>query len=284
MLIKDRDLSIEMQVLRVLRGRISFSSQMDRQLWILNTGHVGELQFDALGKSVDDFVVRLNDLVLVVDGKLCQLDAIYICGGIIHLFEVKNWRGTFDLVEGNFTGVSACPLGQLKSSRLLLEEWLRLNRIKARVEARLVFIGAHISLYGLQRENPILLAHQIPGYLENMRQLSPGFVQNGDIQLGQQLVQCHVVDNPYRQKVTYHTAEVGTGLFCGECRNKMAVANARMLICKKCGIREFKKVGLQRAIRELDVLFPPEPQRVNQIYKWCDELISKRLIHQQLRK
>lgn len=284
MLIKERDTAIELQVLHALSGRMGFSPKMKRQLWNSRTGQDGEAAFDALGIGVDECTVRLNDLTLVVDGKICQLDAVYICDGVVYLFEIKNWNGSFDLVHGGFTGLASCPLMQLKRSQLLLEKWLQVMQFSVPVKAQLIFIGANVGLYGLRRDDPILLAHQIPGFLEDIRKRSGPFLRKSDVHLGQQLAESHVTDNPYRQLAEYCVADVTSGILCKKCRFKMIVCNARMLSCANCGAREFKKVGLHGAIRELDVLFPPQTQRVNQIYNWCNGMVSRSLIHKYLQE
>lgn len=282
MLLKERKLATELQVLRALQGRVSFSPEMNRQLWNSDAGQTGENAFDQIGDNYEDFLVRLNDLVLSIDGKLCQVDAVYICGDVLYLFEIKNWSGVFRLENGEFLGGSACPLAQLNRSRKILERLLCSMRISAQVEARLVFVGADVCLYGLRPDDPVLLAHQLPKFFEDIRRRNGNFIQQSDVRFGKRLAACHVADNPYRKSPNYSNASVAVGIMCPHCRMRMSAENKKMLICPKCGFRERKKCGLKRSVSELDVLFPLEKQRVRQIYRWCDGVVSKRGIHRYL--
>ncbi|MGP6139909.1 nuclease-related domain-containing protein [Jeotgalibaca sp. A127] len=284
MLMKKREMAVELRVLRALQGRMVFSPRLERQLRNSESGQVGECSFDELGARIDDCAVRLNDLVLVVGGKLCQIDALYICDGVVYLFEVKNWMGAFDLMDGDFVGLSACPLAQLKRSRMLLEELLRSMRVSVRVESRLVFVGTGVSLYGLRRDDPVLLPHQVQGYLNELRIRSGGFLRDSDVRLGQRLANHHVVNNPYQQLAKYCVEDVAGGVLCGECRVRMVEYSFLRLTCPRCNIFEHKRNSLERTILELDTLFPPEKQRVHQIYLWCDKIFSKRMIHDYLKQ
>lgn len=279
MLLKERKLAIELQMLQALQGRISFSPEMNRQLWNSDSGQAGESAFDCIGAAYEGCLVRLNDVVLSVDGKLCQVDALYICDGIFYLFEVKNWTGTFRLENGEFLDGSACPLAQLNRSRKILERLLWSLRISAQVEARLVFVGADVCLYGLRPEDPILMAHQLPKFFEEIRRRNGNFIQRSDVHLGERLASCHVADNPYRKLPRYSSENVAVGVMCPICRVGMGVENQKMLACPQCGFRELKKCSLKRSVSELNALFPREKQRANQIYRWCDGLVSKRGIH-----
>ena len=93
MLLRERELAIELRILQALKGRLSFSPEMERQLWNSKSGQVGERAFDCIGAKYESHLVRVNDLVLSADGKLCQVDALYMCNGVLYLFEVKNWTG-----------------------------------------------------------------------------------------------------------------------------------------------------------------------------------------------
>ncbi len=282
MLLRERELAIELRILQALKGRLLFSPEMERQLWNSESGQMGERAFDCIGAEYENDLVRMNDLVLSADGKLCQVDALYICDGVLYLFEVKNWSGAFRLNNGEFLGGSACPLAQLNRSRKILERVLWNLRISVPVEMRLVFMGPGVCLYGLRQEDPILMAHQLPKFFEGLRRQNRRFIQRSDIQLGERLVQCHVADNPYRKLPPYSSKTVASGIMCPNCRVAMRPYHAKNLICGDCGFNELKKNSLRRSITELDLLFPLEKQRVHQIYQWCDGLVSKRLIHKQL--
>lgn len=283
MLLKKRGIAKELLELQALRGRMLFSPKMERQLSNAVSGQMGENHFDRLADNLLDCTVWLDDLVLVADGRLCQIDALCICGGTVYLFEVKNWAGHYDLRDGEFTDLAGCPLAQLKRSRKLLEALLRSFRITAKIEARLVFVGTEVSLYGLRREDHILLAHQLPGFFADMRGRANPWMRDADIQLGQRILACHVEHNPYRQVTDYRADSIAPGIMCPECRVKMMEYNLLRLVCRTCNFSEHKKDSLKRTIAELDTLFPPEKHRVQQIYLWCDRLLSKRMIHHYLK-
>ncbi|NLB99107.1 MAG: hypothetical protein GX788_05740 [Lactobacillales bacterium] len=45
MLLRERELAIELRILQALKGRLSFSPEMERQLWNSESGQMGERAF-----------------------------------------------------------------------------------------------------------------------------------------------------------------------------------------------------------------------------------------------
>ncbi|MGP6146437.1 nuclease-related domain-containing protein [Jeotgalibaca sp. A122] len=277
MLMKVREKPIELQKLEALRGRMAFTSEQERLYKSLLIGYRGECLNDGMADDMDEYVMRLHDLLLVSGGRTCQIDSLFISDGKVYLLEIKNWEGSFDIKDGDFIGLAACPLAQLKRSKLILENVVRSMGIELEVEARLVFMNPKIVVYGIQRDAPILFVHQIPEYYRDI--CWRGGWSQWDRRLAERLLKYHVAVNPYQKEVPYSRASVSSGMMCPDCRGKMMGFDLVKLYCSRCNFYELKKDGLVRAKAELDTLFGNSLYPQRDLYLWCEGLVSKRMIH-----
>jgi predicted RNA-binding Zn-ribbon protein involved in translation (DUF1610 family) len=180
-------------------------------------------------------------------------------------------------VDGRFVGLSACPLAQLQRSKTIVEHLLRRYGFRVEVEARLLFINPKISLYGLTRQEPVLLRHQVEPYF--------GSVGEGcawdqwDRKIGEFLFQQHVPENRFAKPVVYDPGTVQCGVMCAACRVRMRPYDLLRLECPTCGTKELKRDCLGRTHAEMTVLFDEPVYPKYALYKWCDETISRRMIY-----
>lgn len=276
MIIKNRSKPDELLKLEALQGRVAFTYEQQRIQQSLATGLTGEFYFDALAQEIDDAVICLNDLLVISGGRTCQIDALFIANGTLYLFEIKNWEGSFAIENGDFVGLSACPLAQLKRTTLILVNLLRGLGIDVMVESRLIFMNPKITVYGIQRESPILFVHQLPHYFQEISK--HGAWTERDHQVGNMLLNQHISHNPYRKEIAYSWESVSGGILCPHCRLKMRSHDLLKLSCCRCKFVELKKDGLKRTKDELDILFEKSLYPARDLHLWCEGLISKRMI------
>lgn len=279
MLLKSREKSFELVQFEALRGRIVFSEEQERLYKYVTAGFMGECLCDEMAESVAERVIQLRDLLLASGGRTCQVDSLLVVAGKVYLLEIKNWEGSFEIVDGRFVGLSACPLAQLQRSKTILEHLLRRYGFHVEVEARLLFINPKISLYGLTRQEPVLLRHQVEPYFGSVGEGS--FWDQWDRKIGEFLLQQHVPENRFAKPVLYDPGTVQCGVMCAACRVRMRPYDLLRLECPTCGTKELKRECLGRTKAEFEALFANKPCSRHALHIWCDGLISRRMIYSQ---
>lgn len=277
MLLKSREKSFELVQFEALRGRVVFSEEQERLYKYLTAGFTGESLCDQMAESMAGRVIQIRDLLLESGGRTCQVDSLLVVAGKVYLLEIKNWEGSFEIVDGRFVGLSACPLAQLQRSKMIVEHLLRRYGFRVEVEARLLFINPKISLYGLTRQEPALLRHQVEPYFGSVGEGS--FWNQWDRKIGEFLLQQHVPENRFANPVVYDPGTVQCGVMCAACRVRMRPYDLLRLECPTCGTKELKRDCLGRTHAEMTVLFDEPVYPKYALYKWCDEVISRRMIY-----
>lgn len=277
MKIKNRDKPFELLQLEALRGRIVFSPEQERLYRYLTTGFIGECLSDRMAENVAGGVIQMHDLLLSSGGRTCQVDSLLVVDGKVYLLEVKNWEGSFEIMDGRFAGLSACPLAQLQRSKMIVEHLLGRFGFRVEVEARVLFVNPKLQLYGLMRSDPVLLLHQIEPYFRNA---AGGHAWNSwDKKIADFLLQQHVPENRFANPVVYDPLAVERGVMCVDCRVRMRCYDLLRLQCVKCGQTEMKRECLARMQAEFEVLFDGKTCSRHALHIWCDGLVSRRMLY-----
>lgn len=162
MIVKERGVPVELQVLRILIKRMSISDKEINKLFFLEKGFEGEMRFDHLVRTESANSLILNDLTLEVNNSISQIDSLAICGKKIHHFEVKNYEGDY-YVEDNkwYSSKSEIknPILQLERSATLLRKYLIDNHIHLSIDSRIVFIHPTFTLYNAPKNIPVIFPH-----------------------------------------------------------------------------------------------------------------------------
>jgi hypothetical protein len=95
MIIKPRDESKELKLLRSLNGRMNLSVKEANYYWNLEKGFRGEKKFDEWSEKLSYDWLVVNDLLLECNNTVFQIDTLLISQETIYLFEVKNFEGDF---------------------------------------------------------------------------------------------------------------------------------------------------------------------------------------------
>lgn len=277
MIIKNRDKPFELLQLEALRGRITFSAEQERLYRYLTTGFVGECLSDRMVENAAERVIQMHDLLLTSGGRTCQVDSLLVVDGKIYLLEIKNWEGSFEIADGRFVGLSACPLAQLQRSKMIIEHLLGRFGFRIEVEARVLFVNPKLQLYGLTRSDPVLLLHQIEPYFRNVAGAHAW--DSWDKKIADFLLLQHVAENRFANPVVFDKFAVARGVMCVDCRVRMRAYDLLRLQCVKCGQTELKRECLARSKAEMEVLFEEPVHPKYALYNWCDGLVSRRMIY-----
>ncbi|URM33177.1 NERD domain-containing protein [Cytobacillus firmus] len=287
MLLKRRFPSDELWCMRYLNTRMELTEK-EKQHWAnLEKGYEGEVKFDLLTEKLTEERLVIHDLLLEVNNSYFQIDTLIISESMIHLIEIKNFLGDWQLESDKLYAVNTGreyknPVYQLKRSAALFRQLLQILKQTIPVEASIIFINPEFTLYQAPMDQPIILPTQINRFLKDLNH-TPSKLHEGHRKLAQQLLSLHQTKNPYTILPDYHFDRLKKGMYCLDCHSLLSPVH-RTLVCEKCGGREKLEQAILRNIREFKFLFPERKLTTQGIYEWCKADISKRTYSRVLKK
>ncbi|WP_261129733.1 nuclease-related domain-containing protein [Bacillus sp. Marseille-Q3570] len=279
MILKQREESLELKIMRFLRSRMHLSAEDELYCYNLEKGYEGELKFDERLEELLPGRLALNDLLLEHRNTLFQNDSLLLSSGKNYLFEVKNFEGDF-YVDGDrwcSTGGTEIknPLFQLKRNESLLRQLLKALGCNMPVEAYLVFINPEFHLSQAPLDSQIIFPAQLNRFLDKIKK-QPSNVKNAYSALAEQLLSLHVTDPPNFRLPEYQYDELKKGIYCPKCFRFYEQQNTRLyLFCKRCVEKEDYETAVLRTVKEFKLLFPEEKITTNRMYEWCFGIYSK---------
>ncbi|QQK77972.1 NERD domain-containing protein [Salicibibacter cibarius] len=287
MFLKPRDVPQELQKLRSLDMRMRLLPEDKRYYLNLEKGFDGEVAFDAKLVELKPECLILADLLLEQNFSLFQIDTLVLFKKNIHLFEIKNFEGDFDIKADHWSLLSGeeikNPLLQLKRSESLFRQLLHRHlKISIPIHPHLVFVNPHFTLYNATPDMPILFASQIDRFIKKLNGNSSKITQN-NIQIGNQLASRHRTDSPFSRLLDYNYAQLKKGIVCAWCASWM-IAGERKMLCNKCGNIEDNETAIMRHVEEFKALFPEQKITTNTIRDWCGDIVSSKKVQRVLAK
>lgn len=82
----------------------------------------------------------------------------------------------------------------------------------------------------------------------------------------------------------YEYSQLKKGITCKYCSKFMQLYSRSKLKCKGCDSKQSTDSSVIRNIKEFSLLFPHKKITVNNIYLWCDMIISKKVIRRILQQ
>lgn len=281
---------LELKILRSLNGRMDLPDKEKHRLFSLKKGYEGEKIFEAdwLKKlSCECFII--NDLLLEYNSTVFQIDSLLITQKAIHLFDVKNFEDDFYIIEGKWHRKSSekeikDPLLQLNRCESLFRRLLQDLRVNLPVEANLVFINPHFTLYYAALDLPIIFPGQIQRYMKDI-EMSPSKLNEGHSKLVDQLIARQLDEAKYARYPSIEYSLLKKGPACDCCDSFMVVSTIRnKLICQKCGQIEDVDDAVMRNVKQFQLLFPERKITTNGVHQWCGVIESKKTIRRILMK
>ncbi|WP_368645318.1 nuclease-related domain-containing protein [Alkalibacterium putridalgicola] len=280
--IKKREKSKLLIGLNYLDKRTKLNDADKRYLISLEKGFEGEEYFDALVKTHLNGEARaLNDLLIENKGNTFQIDALIITADTIYLYEIKNYKGDFQMNSGQLSYTSGQeitnPLIQLKRTKELLRQLLKDWGMSYRIEAHVVFINDAFTLYNARLEDPIIFPTQIKEHLVGLNAKCKNLTKQS-IYLSDKLIDRHKTDSLFQRKLpSYDFEEFKTGVSCS-CGSFELIITQRSCCCKTC----FKQISIEElileSVEEFKFLFPDQKITTSMIDDWCGNTVNYRKI------
>ncbi|SDI46737.1 nuclease-related domain-containing protein [Natribacillus halophilus] len=287
MFLKPRDVPLELQMLRYLNVRMRLPPKDKQHYHNLEKGYEGEVIFDSRLVDLTSECLILPDLLLEQNRNIFQIDTSIIFQENIHLFEIKNFEGDFDIQADEWSTISGeiikNPLHQLKRNESLLKQLLYKNlKIPFPVQPHLVFVNPHFTLYNASPEMPIIFPSQIDRFIKKLNGHFSKVTQKNH-QLGKQLATRHRTDSPFTRMPPYNYAQLQKGIVCAHCASWM-IAGDRKMRCNRCGRIEDNETAIMRHVAEFKTLFPEHKITTNTIRDWCGNTVSAKKVQRVLAK
>ncbi|OJF90963.1 nuclease-related domain-containing protein [Alkalibacterium sp. 20] len=180
-LLKIRQKSQLLHGLQLLDQRMNLSDQDKQYLYNLEKGLEGEELFDAyVKKYLYGEVIILNDLLLTIRGTTIQLDTLMITTEGVRIYEVKNYKGSYEMQSGRLVTISgqeiSNPLSQLNRSLIKLRHLFNEWEVSETVDGVVAFVEPSFYLYNADPADPFVFPSQLALHFltfnKNMTRLS----------------------------------------------------------------------------------------------------------------
>lgn len=287
MIYKSRSESAELLILDSLNKRMSLTEKDKQHYLVLRKGYEGEVLFDSMTEKLECQCLILNDLLLRINHTVFQIDALMITSNTVHIFEVKNFERDYyyeddKLYLTNKKEVTN-PLPQLSRSETLLRQLFLHLGYHSPINGKVIFINPEFSLYQAPLGKPLILPTQVKRFLNRVNN-TPSKLNGKHKVLAEKLKSLHLTESPYQQLPSYSYDEVRKGIICEKCHSFSVSVRGRSCICHECGYEENLSLAILRSVKEYKLLFPNRKVSTNEIYLWCNEVISKQRVRRYLEK
>ncbi|WP_410261693.1 nuclease-related domain-containing protein [Alkalibacterium sp.] len=263
--------------------RINLGDSDKRYLLNLEKGFMGEELFDSVVKQyLNGEALVLNDLLLESKGTTFQIDSLVVTSDTIYLYEVKNYKGNFQMNSGQLYYTSGQeitnPLIQLNRTKELLRQLLKEWENRLKIEANVVFINDSFTLYNAQIEDPFIFPTQLKEHFKELSSRSK-VLEKDHHYLASKLVSIHKADSPYQKQLPFYQLEDFTkGISCCYCGSFDLIVTQRSCYCKTC----YKQTSIEdlvtESVKELKFLFPDQKVTTSLVDEWCGNSVNYRKI------
>ncbi|WP_226678108.1 nuclease-related domain-containing protein [Mesobacillus jeotgali] len=287
MILKERTKSEELLILQALKPRMELEERDLKNLYTLEKGYEGEVQFDHWFTNYRAECLIINDLFLEVNGTLFQIDSLVITQDRLHLFEVKNLEGDYYLDGDKFKTIAGNetknPLHQLSRTESLLKQLLKNLGFYIPLEPHLVFINPEFALLQAPLRSPIILPNQLNRFMDRTNRTSSKLTSK-HTKLGEALLSLHITKSPYTRVPGYDFEILRKGVICGSCGEYMESFERKRIICSHCDSREPVDSMVLRTVKSFQLLFPDQKVTTSTIYEWAYGTLPKKAIRRVLQK
>ncbi|MGV2940461.1 nuclease-related domain-containing protein [Mesobacillus sp. LC4] len=286
MIVKERTKPEELVLLQALKPRMELEEKDAQNLWTLEKGYEGEVQFDKWFTEYQVESLIINDLLLEVNGTLFQIDSFVITQDRLHLFEVKNLEGDYYLDGDKFKTVAGKetknPLHQLSRAESLLKQLLKELGYYIPLEPHLVFINPEFALLQAPLKSPIILPNQLNRFMDKMNRTSSK-LNNKHTKLAEALLSLHIKKSPYSRVPSYDFGMLRKGVICGGCGGFCEIYSKSKFICSHCGLTGDIDTAVVRTVKEFQMLFPEIKVTTQTIFDWSGGILSKKTLRRILK-
>jgi hypothetical protein len=287
MIVKERTKPEELEILLALKPRMELEEKAASNLYTLEKGYEGEVQFDQWFTNCRVESLIINDLLLEVNGTLFQIDSLVITQDRLHLFEVKNLEGDYYLDGDKFKTAAGAetknPLHQLSRAESLLKQLLKNLGFYIPLEPHLVFINPEFTLLQAPLKSPIVLPTQLNRFMDRMNRTSSKLT-NKHTKLAEALLSLHIKKSPFTRVPAYEFDGLRKGVVCEGCGGFLESFDRNNLKCSHCGAKETIDTAVLRTIKTYRLLFPYHKVTTSAIYEWEDGVLPIKTIRRVLKQ
>lgn len=267
----------QLRFLNALHARKELSSGQLHHLQSMKKGADGEIRWTTLLNELPDDIPILYDLNLEINQTVFQIDALCILQNKMVIFEIKNYRGNYSIVDNQWFSPTKKemkdPLLQIKRNETLIHQFLKKHQLPIPFDYHLIFVHPEFVLYGATPNQNVIFPGQIPAFLDTFKNqtISPTGLHTKVIDT---LLTNHKSKLTMLVKPEYHYEELAKGVFCSGCCGRMMRISKKSFKCPHCSqIIVLKKVVLEM-IKQYKLLFPQRKIKKSTIYDWCGKEIS----------
>ncbi|SEI60774.1 Nuclease-related domain-containing protein [Alkalibacterium gilvum] len=281
-IIKKREKSKLLIGLNYLDKRTKLDNTDKRYLINLEKGYEGEERFDTLVKTyLTGEALVINDLLIENKGNVFQIDALIVTTDTLYLYEIKNYKGDFQMNSGQLSYTSGQeirnPLTQLKRTKELLRQLVKEWGLSYRIEANVLFINETFTLYNANVEDSIIFSTQIKDALIKLNTKCKRLTKQCNY-LADKLIDMHKEESLFQKQLPlYNKKELKTGVVCS-CGSFNLIITQRSCYCKVC----YKQLSIEElligSIEEFKYLFPEQKVTTSTINEWCGNRVNHRKI------
>lgn len=286
MILKERTKPEEFEILQALKPRMELEERDLTNLFTLEKGYEGEVQFDHWFTNYRADSLIINDLLLEVNGTLFQIDSFVITQDRLHLFEVKNLEGDYYLDGDKFKTVAGNeiknPLHQLNRAETLLKQLLKNLGFYIPLETHLVFINPEFALLQAPLKSPIILPNQLNRFMDKMNRTSSKLTSK-HTKLAEALMSLHIKKSPYSRTPSYDFGMLRKGVICGECGEFLESFGQKRVVCGHCDTKESIDSLVLQSLESFQLLFPDQKITTTTIYDWTNGDLPKKSIRRVLK-
>lgn len=286
MILKERTKPEELVILQTLKSRMDLAEKDAQNLYTLEKGYEGEVQFDHwfTNHKVDSLII--NDLLLEVNGTLFQIDSFVITQDRLYLFEVKNLEGDYYLDGDKFKTVAGSetknPLHQLSRAESLFKQLLKNLGFYIPLEPHLVFINPEFALLQAPLNSPIILPNQLNRFMDKMNRTSSKLTSK-HTKLAEALLSLHIKKSPFTRVPGYDFGRLRKGVVCDGCGEFLESFGQKRFVCSHCGKGDSIETLVLQTLKSFQVLFPDQKVTTTAIYEWSNGDLPKKSIRRVLK-
>jgi hypothetical protein len=286
MILKERTKPEELEILLALKPRMELEERDAMNLYTLEKGYEGEVQFDRwfTNHTVESLII--NDLLLEVNGTHFQIDSFVITQDRLHLFEVKNQEGDYYLDGDKFKTAAGAeiknPLHQLSRAEALLKQLLKNLGFYIPLEPHLVFINPEFALLQAPLKSPILLPNQLNRFMDKMNRTSSK-ISTKHTKLAEALLSLHIKKSPFTRVPGYDFDRLRKGVLCERCGGFLEDFGQKRFVCSHCGTGDSIESLVLQTLNSFQLLFPDKKVTTTTIFEWSNEDLPKKSIRRILK-
>lgn len=286
MIVKERTKPEELEILQALKPRMELEEKAASNLYTLEKGYEGEVQFDQWFTNCRVESLIINDLLLEVNGTLFQIDSLVITQDRLHLFEVKNLEGDYYLDGDKFKTAAGAetknPLHQLSRAESLLKQLLKNLGFYIPLEPHLVFINPEFTLLQAPLKSPIILPTQLNRFMDRMNRTSSKLT-NKHTKLAEALLSLHIKKSPFTRVPGYEFDGLRKGVVCEGCGGFLDSLGQKRFVCSHCGARDSIESLVLQTLKSFQILFPDRRVTTTIIYDWSNGDLPRKSIRRVLK-